>query len=139
MGIAELMPWDFSYASEKLREARYAYSDQELKLYFTEPRVLGGLFKVIETLFGVAIREEAAPTWHPDVRFFRIESQGGDLVGQFYLELYARDNKQGGAWQDDARSRRAAAWGCRRLCPTSPATFRVRWGDGRRRSATTKC
>ena len=100
------MPWDFSYASEKLREARYAYSDQELKRYFTEPRVLAGLFKVIETLFGVAIREEPAPTWHPDVRFFRIETTRGELVGQFYLDLYARDHKQGGAWQGDARSRR---------------------------------
>ena len=118
LGIAELMPWDFSYASEKLREARYAYSDQELKLYFTEPRVLGGLFRVIETLFGVAIREEAAPTWHPDVRFFRIEGQGGDLVGQFYLDLYARDNKQGGAWQDDARSRRGS-----RLGLSSPVSY----------------
>ncbi len=106
LGIADLQPWDFSYASEKLREARYAYSEQELKKYFTEPRVLGGLFKVIETLFSVAIREDAAPVWHPDVKFFRIEGLKGQLIGQFYLDLYARDHKQGGAWQDDARSRR---------------------------------
>jgi oligopeptidase A len=106
LGLPDVMPWDFSYASEKLREARYAYSDQALKRYFTEPRVLAGLFKVIETLFAVAIREEPAPTWHPDVRFFRIESTRGELVGQFYLDLYARDHKQGGAWQGDARSRR---------------------------------
>jgi oligopeptidase A len=106
LGIDDLQPWDFSYASEKLREARYAYSDQELKQYFTEPRVLAGLFKVIETLFSVAIREDAAPVWHPDVKFFRIENLKGALVGQFYLDLYARDHKQGGAWQDDARSRR---------------------------------
>jgi len=135
LGIAELKPWDFSYASEKLREARYAYSDQELKLYFAEPRVLGGLFKVIETLFGVAIREEAAPTWHPDVRFYRIESLRGELIGQFYLDLYARDNKQGGAWQDDARSRRGRRSGlatpvsyltCNFSRPVGgrPATFR---------------
>jgi len=106
LGIADLQPWDFTYASEKLREARYAYSEQELRKYFTEPRVLAGLFKVVETLFSVAIREDQAPAWHPDVKFYRIENLKGDLVGQFYLDLYARDHKQGGAWQDDARSRR---------------------------------
>jgi len=106
LGIADLQPWDFGYVSEKLREARYAYSDQELKQYFTEQRVLAGLFKVIETLFGVQIRAQEAPVWHPDVRFYRIDDLRGELVGQFYLDLYARDRKQGGAWQDDARSRR---------------------------------
>ena len=111
LGIADLQPWDVSYASEKLREQRYSYSDQELKQYFTEARVLAGLFKVIETLFAVAIREESAPVWHPDVRFYRIDNLRGELVGQFYLDLYARDHKQGGAWQDDARSRRAQRTG----------------------------
>ena len=111
LGIADLRPWDVSYASEKLREQRYSYSDQELKQYFTEARVLAGLFKVIETLFAVAIREEAAPVWHPDVRFYRIDNLRGELIGQFYLDLYARDHKQGGAWQDDARSRRAERTG----------------------------
>ena len=106
LGIRDLQPWDVSYASEKLRLQRYSYSEQQLKQYFTEPRVLAGLFKVVETLFGVTIREESAPVWHPDVRFFRIENRPGELVGQFYLDLYARDHKQGGAWQDDARSRR---------------------------------
>jgi oligopeptidase A len=103
LGIVDLQPWDVSYASEKLREQRYSYSEQELKQYFTEPRVLAGLFKVIETLFAVAIREETAPVWHPDVRFYRIENLRGQLVGEFYLDLYARDHKQGGAWQGDAR------------------------------------
>ncbi len=111
LGLADIMPWDFNYASEKLREARYAYSDQALRRYFTEPRVLAGLFQVVATLFGVTIREEPAPTWHPDVRFFRIETAGGELVGQFYLDLYARDHKQGGAWQGDARSRRGRRTG----------------------------
>jgi oligopeptidase A len=106
LGLADLQTWDLAYASEKLRQARYAYSDQELKQYFPQPRVLGGLFKVIESLFSVAIREEQAPVWHADVGFYRIETLGGELVGQFYLDLYARDHKQGGAWQDDARSRR---------------------------------
>ncbi len=118
LGIADLQPWDVSYASEKLREQRYSYSEQELKQYFTEPRVLAGLFKVIETLFAVAIRQEAAPVWHPDVRFYRIENLHGQLVGQFYLDLYARDHKQGGAWQGDARSRRA-----RRTALATPVSF----------------
>jgi oligopeptidase A len=106
LGLADLQAWDIAYASEKLRQARYAYSEQELKQYFPEPRVLAGLFKVIETLFSVVVREDRAPVWHRDVRFFRIESRTGELVGQFYLDLYAREHKQGGAWQDDARARR---------------------------------
>ncbi len=106
LGLDELMPWDIPYASERLRQARYAYSEQDLKAYFPEPAVLAGLFHVIETLFSVAIRPDSAPVWHPDVRFYRIESADGALIGQFYLDLYARAHKQGGAWQDDARSRR---------------------------------
>ena len=135
LGIADLQQWDFSYASEKLREARYAYSDQELKAYFTESRVLEGLFRVIETLFGVLVRADRAPTWHPDVRVYRIDDAHGRLVGQFYLDLYAREHKQGGAWQDDARSRRARRGAlatpvsyltCNFARPSSgrPATFR---------------
>ncbi|MFN9029200.1 MAG: M3 family metallopeptidase [Betaproteobacteria bacterium] len=105
--LPDLQAWDVAYATEKLREARYAYSEQELKQYFPEERVLAGLFRVIETLFSVVIREDKAPAWHPEVTFHRIESLAGELIGQFYLDLYARDHKQGGAWQDDARSRRA--------------------------------
>ena len=106
LGLAELQAWDIGYASEKLRQARYSYSEQELKRYFPEPRVLAGLFEVIGTLFSVRIREDTAPVWHRDVKFYRIESAAGELIGQFYLDLYARDHKQGGAWQDDARARR---------------------------------
>ena len=108
LGLDDLQSWDIAYASEKLREARYAYSDQELKQYFPEPKVLAGLFKVIETLFSVSIRADDGPVWHPDVHLYRIETAGaqpGELVGQFYLDLYARDHKRGGAWQDDARCR----------------------------------
>ncbi|MFN7779780.1 MAG: M3 family metallopeptidase [Betaproteobacteria bacterium] len=108
LGLTELAACDIAYASEKLREARYAYSEQEVKQYFTETAVLPGLFKLIETLFAVAIRQDSAPTWHPDVKFYRIESLDGTLLAQFYLDLYAREHKQGGAWQDDARARRAA-------------------------------
>ena len=104
LSLSPLEPWDLAFASEKLREQRYAFSDQEVKEYFQEPRVLAGLFKVIETLFGVAVKPDTATTWHPDVKFFRIE-RGGALIGQFYLDLYARDTKRGGAWMDDARGR----------------------------------
>jgi len=106
LALPDLQAWDVSYASEKLRQARYAYAEQELKQYFPEPRVLAGLFEVIETLFSVVIHEDEAPVWHRDVKFYRIESSEGELLGQFYLDLYARDHKQGGAWQDDARTRR---------------------------------
>ena len=92
------------YVSEKLKEARYAFSDQEVKQYFTEPKVLDGLFRIIETLFEVEIRPDAAPVWHPSVRFFRIE-RAGELVGQFYLDPYARAGKRPGAWMDDVRGR----------------------------------
>ncbi len=109
LGLADLQAWDVGFASEKLRQSRFEYSEQELKQYFSEPRVLAGLFKVIETLFSVRIREDKAPIWHKDVKFFRIESLTGELIGQFYLDLYAREHKQGGAWQDDARCRRRIA------------------------------
>jgi oligopeptidase A len=109
LDLPSLQAWDLMYASEQLRESRYAYSQNELKQYFTEPAVLSGLFRVIETLFEVAIRPDIAPVWHPDVKFHRIETRGGDLIGQFYLDLYAREHKQDGAWQDDARSRRRVA------------------------------
>ncbi|AZG08464.1 M3 family peptidase [Pigmentiphaga sp. H8] len=105
LGLGELEPWDIAYASEKLRQARYAFSENEVKQYFPEPKVLAGLFKVIETLFSVRIRPDSAPAWHPDVRFFRVESAAGTLLAQFYLDLYARDGKRGGAWMDDARTR----------------------------------
>ena len=106
LGLEALEPWDVGYASEKLLQARYAFSEQEVKQYFTEDKVLAGLFRVIETLFQVVLKADSAPVWHEDVRFFRIESQSGQLIGQFYLDLYARDTKRGGAWMDEALSRR---------------------------------
>ncbi|HMV20969.1 MAG TPA: M3 family metallopeptidase [Rhodocyclaceae bacterium] len=106
LGLSPLEPWDVAYASEKLLQARYAFSEQEVKQYFTEPAVLAGLFRVIENLFGVRVKPESAPVWHPDVRFYRLETPDGDLVGQFYLDLYARETKRGGAWMDEAQGRR---------------------------------
>ena len=104
LGLAELQPWDYAYVSEKLKEARYAFSEQEVKEYFTAPKVLAGLFKIVETLFEVAIRKDTAPVWKPGVEFFRIE-RAGQLVGQFDLDQPARTGKRGGAWMDDVRAR----------------------------------
>lgn len=111
LGIANFQPWDAAYVSEKLLQARYAFSEQEVKQYFTEPKVIAGLFKVIESLFTVRVKEDSAPVWHEDVRFYRIETPAGDLVGQFYMDLYARETKRGGAWMDEARARKRMASG----------------------------
>jgi len=112
LGLAELQAWDRPYAAEQLKQSRYAFSSQEVKQYFTEPRVLQGLFQLIETLFGVAIRLEAAPVWHESVRHYgvwRRGATGGDVgaerVAGFYLDLHARAGKQSGAWMDDCRGR----------------------------------
>jgi len=123
LGLETLEPWDVGYASEKLLQARYAFSEQDVKQYFGEEKVLAGLFHVVETLFGVRIKPDSAPVWHEDVRFFRIEEQvggnsmpnaekdahAGELIGQFYLDLYARETKRGGAWMDEAIARRRVA------------------------------
>ncbi|MDE2428780.1 MAG: M3 family metallopeptidase [Burkholderiales bacterium] len=110
LNIEELQAWDTAYVSEKLREQRYAFSEQDVKQYFPEQQVISGLFRVIQTLFAVEIHADQATTWHPDVQFYRIEKDG-QLVGQFYLDLYARNGKRGGAWMDDARGRRRTANG----------------------------
>jgi oligopeptidase A len=114
LGIADMQAWDVTYASEKLREQRYAFSAQEVKQYFPEPKVVAGLFGVISKLFNVTIVPDQAPVWHPDVRFFRIErNMDGQtrMIGQFYLDLYARPGKGQGAWMDDARGRRLSTGG----------------------------
>ncbi|MET0518193.1 MAG: M3 family metallopeptidase, partial [Burkholderiaceae bacterium] len=104
LGLADLQVWDNAYASEKLKEARYAFSDQDVRQYFTLPRVLQGLFDIIERLFNVKIVEQAAEVWHDSVKFYRLD-RNGVLVGQFYLDLYARPGKRPGAWMDEVRSR----------------------------------
>jgi oligopeptidase A len=105
LSLNDLQAWDIAYASEKLRQQRYAFSDQEVKQYFPEPKVLEGLFRVIQTLFSVQVLPDTGPVWHQDVRFYRIE-KNGELIGQFYIDLYARSGKRSGAWMDDARTRR---------------------------------
>lgn len=111
LGLSVLEPWDVTWASEKLRMARYAFSDLEVKHYFPEARVLEGLFHLIQQLYGLQILPMEAPVWHPDVRFFALRNAAGEIVGQFYLDLYARPGKRGGAWMDDAITRRRHACG----------------------------
>ncbi len=111
LGITELQAWDVSYASEHLRQQRYAFSEQEVKQYFPEDKVLPGMFKLLETLYGLSVRSSQAPLWNETVRFFDIVGADGKLVGQFYLDMYARNSKRGGAWMDDAITRRRTATG----------------------------
>ncbi len=108
LNLADPQAWDWPYVSEKLKEARYSFSEQEVKQYFTAPKVLAGLFKIVETLFDVSIRRDTAPVWNANVEFYRIERTGPagtHLVGQFYLDPTARSGKRGGAWMDDVRTR----------------------------------
>ena len=107
----ELQPWDIPYYSEKLKQARYSFSENELKQYFPLPKVLEGLFGVIQTLFGVKIHQADLPTWHADVQSFSVSNEDGQIVAYFYLDPYARPGKRGGAWMDDARGRRELATG----------------------------
>jgi oligopeptidase A len=137
LGLESMEAWDVAYVSEKLLQARYAFSEQEVKEYFTEDKVLAGLFMVIETLFDVRLAPDRAPVWHDDVRFFRIETPTGELIGQFYLDLYARPTKRGGAWMDSAIGRRkrgpVTVKASRPRSPTSTATSR---GPSARRTAS---
>ena len=106
LGITDMQAWDVAFVSEKLREEKYAFSDQEVKQYFPETQVLAGLFKVVETIFGVHVKKSQAPVWHADAAFYEISDKQGKAIGQFYLDLYARNNKRGGAWMDEAITRR---------------------------------
>ncbi len=130
LGLEHVEAWDLAYASDKLKQARYRFSEQEVKPYFTEPKVLAGLFGLIHDLYGLQVKPDRAPVWHPDVRFFRLERADGTLVGQFYLDLYAREGKRGGAWMDDCRNRRDRASGIQ-----TPLVYLVcnfgKGGDGR--------
>ncbi len=105
LGLDSLQPWDGGYAAEKVRLARYAFSDQEVKEYFTEPRVIEGLFGLARTLYGIEFRRREASLWHPDASCWEV-LKDGKVVAGFYFDLYAREGKRGGAWMDDVRSRR---------------------------------
>jgi oligopeptidase A len=106
LNLADVRASDLSYVSEKLRQSRYSFSDQEVKQYFPEGEVIAGMFRVVETIYGLKIRRAEAETWHPTVRFYEIGDAAGGRIGQFYLDLYARESKRGGAWMDVAVNRR---------------------------------
>ena len=111
-GVQELESWDVTYYSEKLRQHRYAISKEDLKPYFPEARAVNGMFQVVKRLYGLDIRERSGvDTWHPSVRFFEIYDERGELRGQFYLDLYARQHKRGGAWMDECITRKRSAAG----------------------------
>ena len=105
LGQPEIQSWDLAYASEKLREAKYAFSETEVKKYFPVSKVLAGLFAQIQRLYGVTLREKTVPVWHQDVRYFELEKDGA-AIGGVYMDLYAREGKRGGAWMNDYRGRR---------------------------------
>ena len=105
LGLPEIQPWDLAYASEKLRQTKYAFSETEVKKYFPVNKVLEGLFRQIHTLYGISFREKTVPVWHPDVRYFELH-KNGETIGSVYLDLYAREGKRGGAWMNDYKGRR---------------------------------
>lgn len=112
LGLEVLEPWDVAYASERLREMRFALRQEELRPYFPLPRVLAGLFEVAARLYGLRFEERAGvDVWHPDVRYFEIFDAAGELRGGFYFDPYARPGKRGGAWMDDCLTRRRTAHG----------------------------
>ena len=109
LGMQELQPWDVAFVAERLRQARYAYSEDEVKQYFTEPQVLNGLFYVVNRLFGVSLKPTQASTWHPDVTAYDVLNKDGNTVGHLYIDLYARKGKRGGAWVSGERNRRVTS------------------------------
>ena len=127
LGLAELQPWDIGYASEKLREARYAFSEEDIKPYFPLPKVMAGLFDLAERVLGARLVERHdVPTWHPDVQFFDVLDADGSLRAGVYLDHVAREGKRGGAWMDVCRAPLLEAAGRRRpiaflTCNFSPA------------------
>ena len=135
LNLAEVRACDVNYVSEKLRQNRYSFSDDEVKQYFREDEVLAGMFRVVETIYGIRIRPAEAETWHPSVRFFEITDGSGARIGRFYLDLYARESKRPGAWMHEMINRRriagrvqtpVAVLACNFSAPVGgrPATFR---------------
>jgi len=104
--IRKIEAWDVMYVSEKLKQREYGISQEELKPYFPAPTVINGLFEIVNRLYGITITEKTEiDVWHKDVKFYEIEDENGNVRGQFYLDLYARNNKRGGAWMDECISR----------------------------------
>jgi len=105
LGLDHLEPWDISFVSEKLKQAKYLFSENEVKQYFPIDSVLKGLFHVIQSIFQVQIESSNLPVWHPDVQSFSLKNDRSEVIAHFYLDAYARNGKRGGAWMDDARGR----------------------------------
>ena len=105
LNIDDIEAWDIAYLSEKIKEERFNYSEQEIKNYFPDHKVIDGLFKVVEAIYGIFIKKEITEVWHKDVKFYKITNKSGELIGYFYLDLYARKSKRGGAWMDEAISK----------------------------------
>ena len=117
LNIEDPQSWDLSYAAEKLRQAKYAFSETEVKKYFPISKVLAGLFTQIKKLYGIELAEKTVPVWHKDVRYFELK-QDGQTIGGVYMDLYAREGKRGGAWMDGYKGRRRFADGTLQL-PTA--------------------
>ncbi len=132
LGLSDLEPWDIAFASECLREARYAYSDDDVKQYFTEPRVLSGLFAVVHTLFNVELKTCEVNGWHPDVRAASVHNAKGETLGYLLMDLYARPAKQGGAWVDSERNRRKLETSNERQATTEAQATSAQKGVGQR-------
>ena len=109
-GITDLQPWDSGYYSEKLKMQQFNLSQEALKPYFPAPKILQGLFSIVNRLYGIQVIEREAPVWHPDARYFELEDQD-EVIGGFYFDLYARQGKRGGAWMSGFRSRMQTANG----------------------------
>lgn len=117
LNIEDPQSWDLSYAAEKLRQAKYAFSETEVKKYFPISKVLAGLFAQIKKLYDIELAEKTVPVWHKDVRYFELK-QDGQTIGGVYMDLYAREGKRGGAWMDGYKGRRRFADGTLQL-PTA--------------------
>lgn len=124
-GVSDLQPWDTGYYSEKLKVQQFNLSQESLKPYFPAPKILQGLFSIVNRLYGINIVERKAPVWHPDARYFELEDQG-IVLGGFYFDLFARSGKRGGAWMSGFRSRMQTGNGiqkpiCYMVCNFTPA------------------
>jgi len=130
LGLERLQAWDIAFASEELRMKRYAFSEQEVKQYFPEPKVIEGMFRLVQTLYGIRISTDSGEVWHPDVRFFRLSDSSGNLLGQCYVDLYSRQTKRGGAWMDEAIARQRLPQGLSTPVAHLVCNFPAPVGDG---------
>ncbi|MDA0237298.1 MAG: M3 family metallopeptidase, partial [Proteobacteria bacterium] len=105
LGMRDLMPWDISFVAQKIKEERYSFKDEDLRQYFPLRKVMLGLFDLLGSLYGISVLVEKKKAWDPNVQLFAVNDQAGNLIGYFYMDLFARDGKRPGAWMDDAIGR----------------------------------